>query len=166
MVKFRRVHCKRSMTGILVSPVNMFGNDANQISITSVSKISSHISCDFLHRSFLLTYQLWFGYFVETSYIWIKIRTNSQIYRLSVAPQNLGVDPFPDPVSHFGAPWQPFWIFEVLIEGMDEYQPSGAGGTRSPPATPHRLQHLTASLIQNGRRGLERGLFDPPINFC
>merc|ERR1712013_394259 len=25
-----------------------------------------------------------------------------------------------------------------------KYQPSGAGGTRSPPATPHRLQRLTA----------------------
>ena len=30
------------------------------------------------------------------------------------------------------------------------YQPSGARGTRSLPATPHRLQHLTARLIQNG----------------
>ena len=33
-------------------------------------------------------------------------------------PQNLEVDPFPDPVGHFGALWQQFWIFEVLIEGM------------------------------------------------
>ena len=38
-----------------------------------------------------------------------------------------------------------------------KYQPSGAGGTRSPPAMPHRLQHLTARLIQNGRQGLEKG---------
>ena len=43
-----------------------------------------------------------------------------------------------------------FWFF-------DKYQPSSAGGTLSPPATPHRLQHLTARFIQNGRRGLERG---------
>ena len=28
----------------------------------------------------------------------------------------------------------------------------------TPPATPHCLQHLTAHLIQNGRRGLERCL--------
>ena len=28
------------------------------------------------------------------------------------------VDPFWDPVVHFWAPWWPFWIFEVLIEGM------------------------------------------------
>ena len=27
------------------------------------------------------------------------------------------------------------------MENNGEYQPSGAGGTRSPPATPHRLQH-------------------------
>ena len=33
---------------------------------------------------------------------------------------NLGLDPFPDPVGHFGAPWRPFWIFEVLKEGMIE----------------------------------------------
>ena len=38
--------------------------------------------------------------------------------KLTGAPQKLGVDPFLDPVSHFGAPWRPFWIFEVLIEGM------------------------------------------------
>ena len=43
-----------------------------------------------------------------------------------------------------------------LVSQSKKYQPSGAGGTRSPPAPPHRLQHLTARLIQNGRRGLER----------
>ena len=42
------------------------------------------------------------------------------------------------------------------VEKSRKYQPSGAGGTCSPPATPHRLQHLTARLIQNGRQGLER----------
>ena len=35
-------------------------------------------------------------------------------------PKNLGVITFPDPVGHFGAPWRPLWIFEVLIEGMIE----------------------------------------------
>ena len=29
-------------------------------------------------------------------------------------------------------------------EILSKYQPSGAGGTRSPPATPHRLQRRTA----------------------
>ena len=28
---------------------------------------------------------------------------------------NLVLDPFPDPVGHFGAPWQPFWISRPLI---------------------------------------------------
>ena len=42
-------------------------------------------------------------------------------------------------------------------EIQNKYQPSGEGGTRSPPAMPHRLQHLIARLIQNGRQGLERG---------
>ena len=57
-----------------------------------------------------------------------------------------------------------------------KYQPSGAGGTRSPPATPHRLQRRTAYKINNGHEGapkwptgsgkrLNLRLFDPPINF-
>ena len=28
---------------------------------------------------------------------------------------NLGLDPFPDPVGHFGAPWRPFCISRPLI---------------------------------------------------
>ena len=28
--------------------------------------------------------------------------------------KNLGVDTFPDPVRHFGAPWRPFWILQAL----------------------------------------------------
>ena len=36
------------------------------------------------------------------------------------APKNQEVDPFPDPVGHFGAPWRPFLIYEVFIEGMRE----------------------------------------------
>ena len=27
---------------------------------------------------------------------------------------NLGVNPYPDPVNHFGAPWQPFWILQAV----------------------------------------------------
>ena len=37
--------------------------------------------------------------------------------KLTGGPKNLGIDTFPHPVCHFGAPWQPFWIFEVLAEG-------------------------------------------------
>ena len=44
-----------------------------------------------------------------------------------------------------------------LYSHFQQYQSSGAGGTRSPPATPRHLQHLTASLIQHGRRGLVIG---------
>ena len=40
--------------------------------------------------------------------------------KLTGAPKILGVDHFQDPVGHFEAPWWPFWIFEVLIEGMIE----------------------------------------------
>ena len=50
-------------------------------------------------------------------------------------------------------------VTNVTLSGKKEKkcQPSGAGGTRSPPTTPHRLQHLTACLIQNGQQGLEIG---------
>ena len=27
---------------------------------------------------------------------------------------NLGLDPFPDPVGHFGGPWRPFWILQAV----------------------------------------------------
>ena len=29
-------------------------------------------------------------------------------------PKNLGVNTFPDPIGHFGAPWRPFWIFQAV----------------------------------------------------
>ena len=35
-------------------------------------------------------------------------------------PKNLDVHTFPDPIGHFWAPWRPFWIFEVLVEGIIE----------------------------------------------
>ena len=48
-------------------------------------------------------------------------------------------------------------------EKNTEYQPCGGGGTRSPPATPHRLQNPNGHQgPQNGRRGLERYL---PLGF-
>ena len=33
---------------------------------------------------------------------------------LFAAPNNVGLDPFSDPVSHFRAPWQPFWIHQTI----------------------------------------------------
>ena len=31
--------------------------------------------------------------------------------KLFRAANNLRLDPFPDPVAHFGALWRPFWVF-------------------------------------------------------
>ena len=42
-------------------------------------------------------------------------------------------------------------IIDFYERSLRKYQPSGAGGTRSPSATPHRLQRRTACKIQNGR---------------
>ena len=36
------------------------------------------------------------------------------------APKDLQVHHFLDPIGNFGGHWRPFWIFEVLIEGMIE----------------------------------------------
>ena len=41
-------------------------------------------------------------------------------------------------------------LFVELCNILIKYQPSGEGGARSPPATPHRR---TACKIQNGRQG-------------
>ena len=46
---------------------------------------------------------------------------------------------------------------EGSVKHGKKYQHSGARGTRSLPAMPHPLQHLTTRLIQNGRWGLEKG---------
>ena len=51
----------------------------------------------------------------------------------------------------------PVWIIQVYVkvastkDSLYKYQPSGAGGTCSTPATPQRL---TARQIQNVQRGL------------
>ena len=49
---------------------------------------------------------------------------------------------------------QPQFLF---FDNVGQCQPSGAEGTRSPPATPQRLQHLNARLIQHGWGGMEMG---------
>ena len=69
----------------------------------------------FLFFSFVFFFSV--VYFSHRRSAWIEKLIQR---KLKGAPQNLGVDPFPDPVGHFGAPWRPFWIFEVLIEGMVE----------------------------------------------
>ena len=36
------------------------------------------------------------------------------IGKLLKMANNLGLDPFPDPIGHFGGSWQPFWILQVV----------------------------------------------------
>ena len=69
--------------------------------ILELSLLLSFFSCFSLSQSFLIE-----GVLI--------------LQKLLRTPKNLGINTFPDPVSHFGAPWRPFWIFEVLIEGMIE----------------------------------------------
>ena len=52
-------------------------------------------------------------------------------------------------------------ILELLVA---EYQPSGAGGTHSLPATPNRP--LNPNWPTGSGKRLTLRLFDPPINFC
>ena len=50
-----------------------------------------------------------------------------------------------------------------LGKSYEEYQPSGAGGTRSPPATPNCP--LNPKWPTGSGKRLNLRLFDPPINF-
>ena len=42
---------------------------------------------------------------------WNAARSCQKLLR---TPKNLGVDTFPDPLCHFGAPWRPFWILQAV----------------------------------------------------
>ena len=33
---------------------------------------------------------------------------------------NLGMDPFPDPLSHFGALWSPFLILQAALQAVNK----------------------------------------------
>ena len=64
----------------------------------------------------------WHDDYFHYSFPPLSHRRSAQIKKLIVrkltgAPKNHGVHPFLDPVGHFGATWQPFGIFVVLIEG-------------------------------------------------
>ena len=56
------------------------------------------------------------------------------------------------------------WGWQLGLNWAWQYQPSGVGGTRSPPASLYCLQHLTARFIQNCRRGPEIGQTFGPSN--
>ena len=45
--------------------------------------------------------------------------------------------------AEYHEPFQLLVYLDQRFHYNDKYQPSGAGGTRSPPATPHRLQRRT-----------------------
>ena len=49
---------------------------------------------------------------------WNSLIKKAIYQKLTGVPKTLGVNPFPDTVSHFGAPYWPLWIFEVLIGGI------------------------------------------------
>ena len=69
----------------------------------------------------------------------------------------MGEEHFPDPVGHFEAPWWPFWIFEVLIEGMIEsknlFSESWLEGTKTKGLT--YSQTLSAILDKVGGEVLQ-----------
>ena len=47
------------------------------------------------------------------SVIYFSHRRNAQI-KVDGSAQNLEVDTFPEPIGHFGAPHQQFWIFHAV----------------------------------------------------
>ena len=77
-------------------------------------------------------------------------------------PKNLGEDTFPDLVGYFGAPWRPFWIFEVLIEGMIKSKNSFSKSWLEGPIIKdlNSFQTLSAILDQVGGAALQ------PVSEC
>ena len=58
-----------------------------------------------------------FSFFFSVVYFYHRrsARIKKLIQRkLTGTPKNLGVDTFPDPLCHFGAPWRPFWILQAV----------------------------------------------------
>ena len=47
---------------------------------------------------------------------WLLWKT--YLIKVDRSAKNWKTNPIPDPIRHFVAPWRPFWIIEVLIEGM------------------------------------------------
>ena len=68
------------------------------------------------------------------------------------APKNQGLDPFSDPIDHFGAPWWPFMIFEVLIERMIESKHLFSESWSECPITEglNSFQTLSVILVEAG----------------
>ena len=93
--------------------------------------------------------------------------------KLLRTPKNLGVDTFPDPVGHFGAPWRPFWILQAVRRCR---RCGVAGGQRAPPSPlgwyfffffsfffsvvyfSHRRSALIKKLIQRKLTGASQNL--------
>ena len=68
--------------------------------------------------SFFFFFPVFFPFFFS-SVATFSHRRSARIKKLILRkllrmPINLGVDTFPDPVGHFGAHWQPFWILQVV----------------------------------------------------
>ena len=74
----------------------------------------------YFHYSFLFSFLPLFSVTTFSQRRSARIKFFAFLQKLMGVPKNLGVHPFPDPIGHFGASWQPFWMFEVLIEGMIE----------------------------------------------
>ena len=79
------------------------------------NNVSGHYFCcySFIIHFFLPVFQLFF--FIGT----FSHRRSARMKKLILQKwlkmaNNLGSDPFPDPVGHFGAPWRPFWILQVF----------------------------------------------------
>ena len=96
--------------------------------------------------------KIFFSHFISVATF--SHRRNARIKKLILrkltgTPKNLGVDTFPDPLCHFGAPWRPFWILQAVRRCRRlASAPSAA-----------RLGFLTVTM-QNTIYSLQKNLFD------
>ena len=68
---------------------------------------------------------------------------------------NLRLDPFPDPVGHFGAPWRPYVIGHFELFSINKFLDPSTPSMRNKKTT--SKSKMAAKGPQNGRYGLEKG---------
>ena len=85
-----------------------------------VHHLALYCSGHYFHHSFLPPPPFFLFFFcvffsVATFSYRRSTRINKLIWQKFLRmPKKLWVDTFPDPVSHFGAPWWPFWILQAV----------------------------------------------------
>ena len=99
-----------------------------------------------------------FLFFSVFSVVYFSHRRSARIKKLIQRKlfkmaNNLGIDPFQDPVGHFGGPWRPFWILQAVWRCR---RCGVAGGERVPPGR-RQVWYFIGSNSTTGYKKLNLG---------